>query len=98
VWQGSAFQCPQSSDEIALRHAQFLGSVGVCNDGAICAHADSISSQSSFVSNLIVYITPELEGRKVRCEHDDGIAVVLVGSFTLNITRSELCIYILNPK
>jgi hypothetical protein len=90
VWQGSAFQCPQTSDEIALRHAQFLGSVGVCNDGAICAHAHSIQSPDCFISNLTVYITPALEGRIVRCEYDDGTRVSLIRSFTLNITRSKL--------
>ena len=91
VWQGSAFHCPQSSDEIALRHAQFLGSVGVCNDGAICAHAADIESPDCFISNLTVYITPALEGRTVTCEYDNGLEVILVRSFTLNITRSELC-------
>ena len=90
MWQGTAFQCPQSSNEIALRHALFLGSVGVCNDGAICAHADSIISPDCFVSNLTVYITPGLEGRTVRCEYDDGARVIVVRSITLNITRSEL--------
>ena len=90
MWQGSAFQCPQSSNEIALRHSQFLGSVGVCNDGAICAHAVSIQSTDCFVSNLTVNITPDLEGRSVRCEHDNGHnMVVVVRSFTLNITRGE---------
>ena len=95
VWQGSAFQCPQSSDEIALRHAQFLGSVGVCNDGAICAHAVSILAPDCFISNLTVYITPALDGSTVRCEYDDGTSVTVVHSFTLNITKSELCIKLL---
>ena len=90
VWQGSAFNCPQSSDEISLRHAQFLGSVGVCNDGAICAHAVSIPAPDCFISNLTVYITPALEGRTVRCEHDDGIRVTLVRSVILNIISSKL--------
>ena len=92
VWQGSAFNCPQSSDEISLRHAQFLGSVGVCNDGAICAHAVSIPAPDCFISNLTVYITPALDGRTVRCEHDNGSRVTLVRSFALNITSSKLII------
>lgn len=92
MWQGSAFQCPQSSNEIVFRHAQFLGSVGVCNDGALRAHGVSIQSPDCFVSNLTVYITPDLEGRTVRCEHDNGFTVVVVRSFTLNITRSELIV------
>ena len=90
MWQGTAFDCPQSSNEIALRHAQFLGSVGTCNDGAIFAHADSIQSLDCFVSNLTVHITPALEGKTIRCEHDDGISVQIAGTITLNITRSEL--------
>ena len=89
MWQGTAFQCPQSSNEISLRHAQFLGSVGVCNDGAICAHADSIPSPNHFLSNLTVHITPSLEGQTVRCEHDDGTTVLIIDSFVLNITKSE---------
>ena len=90
MWQGTAFDCPQSSNEIALRHAEFLGSVGVCNDGAIFAHADSIQSPDCFVSNLTVHVTSALEGRTIRCDHDDGMTVLTVRSFTLNITRSEL--------
>ena len=90
MWQGTAFDCPEFSNEIALRHAQFLGSVGTCNDGAICAHADSIQSSDCFVSNLTVHITPALEGRTIRCVHDDGISVQIAGTITLNITRSEL--------
>ena len=62
----------------------------MCNDGAICAHAVSIQPPDSFVSNLTVHVTPALEGRTVRCEHDDGVTVSGIGSFTLNITRSEL--------
>ena len=89
MWQGTAFDCPQSSNEISLRHAQFLSSVGVCNDGDICAHAYSMPTPDCFVSNLIVHITPALEGQTVRCEHDDGITVSLVGLFVLNITKSE---------
>ena len=90
MWQGTAFNCPQSSNEIALRHAQFLDSVGVCNDGAIIAHADSILSPDCFVSNLTVHITPALEGRTVRCEYDSGASVQIVDSITLTVTRSEL--------
>lgn len=89
VWQGTAFDCPQSSNEIALRHAQFWGSVGVCNGGDICAHADSIQLPDCYTSNLTVYITPALEGRTVRCEYDNGITVKIIRSFTLNITRSK---------
>lgn len=90
MWQGSAFQCPLSSNEIFLRHAQFLGSVGVCNDGAICAHADSIPSPDNFVSNLTVHITPALEGKTVRCEYDNRTTIIAIGSYTLNITRRKL--------
>ena len=101
VWQGSAFQCPESSNEIALRHSQFFESAhaGVCNDGAICAYAVSIPAPDCYVSNLTVYITPALEGRTVRCEYDGGTAAVnLIGSFTLNITRSELCTLFMQIK
>ena len=89
MWQGTAFDCPHSSNEIALRHAQFWGSVGVCNGGDICAHADSIQLPDCYTSNLTVYITPALEGRTVRCEYDDGMTVVIIRSLILNITRSK---------
>ena len=90
IWQGSAFQCPQLSNGITLYHSRFLEAVEpCCNDGAICAHADSIVSPDCFVSNLTVYITPDLDGRTVRCEYDDGNSVILVRSFILNITSGE---------
>lgn len=89
MWQGSAFlnHCLKG---ITLYHSQFNESVEMCcNDGAICAHADSIESPDCFVSNLMVFMTPVLDGRTVRCEYDNGTTVTLVHSFTLNITKSE---------
>ena len=53
-------------------------------------HVLILYNHHSFVSNLTVHITSALEGRTVRCEHDDGVTVSGIGSFTLNITRSEL--------
>ena len=74
MWEGTAFDCPLSSNEIQLRHTQFIGSIGVCNDGDICGHAVAILSPDCFVSRLNVHVTmyggPEghssVDGSRVR--------------------------------
>ena len=70
VWKGTAFDCPLSSNEIQLRHTQFLGSIRICNDGDISGYAVAMLPPDCFLSRLIVLITMELNGRTVICRHD----------------------------
>ena len=87
MWQGTAFDCPLSSNEIVLRHTQFHGIVGQCNNGDICAHAVEVVPPDCFTSKVIINVTSTLEGRTVSCDHDDGLTVRNVNTSVLTITR-----------
>lgn len=90
VWEGTAFDCPLSSNEIQLRHTQFIDSIRICNNGDISGHAVAILPPDCFLSRLIVHITMELNGRTVICRHDDGVAVHTVNTSVLTITRGNV--------
>ena len=65
VWHGTAFNCP--SNEITLRHSQFdrVHAIGECNQGDICAHAESNGSNNRYTSRLIVNVTSALNDKTV---------------------------------
>jgi hypothetical protein len=70
VWQGTAFQCANAGDGIVLRHSAFGGSynlIGTCNNGAIVAQAIGVVSNNSYISQLNVTASIELNNTTVEC-------------------------------
>ena len=86
-WNGTAFDCPSSSNEINL----FLGSFGtqeVCNYGAISGRIIRVEN-NTYVSQLSVSVSGEMIGLNISCYHDSGGSqnVNLIGSSLLAVTR-----------
>ena len=72
VWQGTALQCDYS--EIVLLHSQFNGSynyIGTCNNRTIIAQALGVVN-NSYISQLNVTVSPELNNTTVECWHHNG--------------------------
>lgn len=91
VWQGSAFDCPSSSSEIFLLHSQYTSSnrpQGLCNSGAIEAHAIGIDQRLGvFTSQLVISnLSLSLNGMTVECAHDSGVAVNIIGTSVIAFT------------
>ena len=85
LWNGTAFDCPLSGDEIILSHAKFSDGPVVrdCNDGNIVA---SIIQSSPFISRLNVSaFNSSLSGRTIQCVHDNTQTgnQLLIGTSTL---------------
>ena len=92
VWQGSAFNCPLSSDEIHLLHSQFQSrnAVGNCNGGAIIGQALRIEEPDCFVSQLtITNITMSFNGKRVECLHDNGRATNIIDMTEITVIYGE---------
>ena len=95
VWQGTAFQCDHNNGGfIALRHSQFRGlhkPIGTCNNGAIIAQAIGVVN-SSYISQVNVTVSPELNNTTVECTHDYNLTVTVVKStnILLPIGRQKL--------
>ena len=82
MWSGTAFTC--SSGEIRLRHSNFVGAVGSCNDGAINGTGVTLNG-NQYTSRLDVIMTAELVGRTVTCSVDDNH----IGSVTLAVNNTS---------
>ena len=86
VWHGTAFDCP--SNEITLRHSQFDSEYGIgqCNQGDICAHAESNGSNNHYTSKLTANVTLALNGQTISCSYDDGTNQHMINTSVVTIT------------
>ena len=76
VWLGTAFQCKDSSNEILLLHRLFGESysyIHTCNNGAALGVVND-----SYISQLNVTVSLELNNTTVVCLHDTGKIVTVI--------------------
>ena len=91
VWQGSAFDCSSSMNQILLSHSRFEGRTDRCNNGAIVASSIAALPTSSgdqcFISQLNVTVTDTLRNKTVECFHDSNSQPSgVIGNTTLIFT------------
>ena len=70
-WQGTAFHCPYSGNEISLLHEKFSDPDGTekqCNGGGIVGQSVEVQG-NRYTSHLFVDVTLELNGTTVECEY-----------------------------
>ena len=91
VWQGTAFQCHYSSSNIILLlHSRFTGShypTGSCNNGAIVAQGLGVVNDS-YISQLNVTVSPELNNTTVECWHDNYTAEIFIRSIQITVVAT----------
>ena len=86
VFQGSAFSCVQTSDEISLLHGRFSttsGTNGSCNGGVIVAKSISVESNCYTSTLNVTFINPHVIGRMITCLKDDGVTSTLIGTISV---------------
>ena len=92
VWEGTAFQCDGNNiGAISLRHSQFVESnkpEGSCNNGAIVAQALGIVN-GSYVSQLNVTVSLEMNNTIVECAHSYNLTETLVRSIQIIVLTSK---------
>ena len=87
VWLGTAIQCGYSStNEFFLLHSRFNGSrhSTECNNGAIAAQGLGVVN-GSYISQLNVTVSPELNNTAVECRHDNGTAEMFIRSIQITV-------------
>ena len=90
VWKGSTsifFNCPDSQNEIILRHYRFEDGIsGTCNDGEVIAYSIEFTN-NSYISQLNVTVSPEMQNGTVECIQDGpGTNVTSVGACPFKLT------------
>ena len=91
IWQGSAIE--PCVNNIILNHLDFDGRGrprGECTERGIVAYGID-SFQNTYVSQLDVWISNELQGKTIICAYDNGTAEVAVGSTVLITNTGNLC-------
>ena len=90
-WRGTAFNCPATSNVIALTHALFNSGVsGTCTDGAITG--ESVSAvDNCYTSRLMVTVSPALNGTTVECTL--SLSGMGGGNLTILIAGMHACAY-----
>ena len=89
VWKGTAFNCSQRDNEIALLHGRFQ-SEKTCNNETIIGRGIRVENNSSFTSLLNVTVTPDVIGESIECVHDNG-TLTTIGS-SIVTTSNGKCI------
>lgn len=99
VWQGSAFKCPRSQNEIVLLHSRYNSSIGPygsesCNNGNITIVAQIVGFSESIYTSQVTIVDSasksSLIGKSVQCVHDNGFAAEVVKSFIINDTSKHI--------
>ena len=90
VWNGSAFDCNPSGNEILLLHVNYVnGAVRTCNNGRIIGRSLGVANER-YASRLDVNVTTEMEGKTVECVYESGSsAEIIIGFLLLSITTGK---------
>ena len=91
VWNGTAFSCSGSTDDIDLRHTDFSATGGTsksCNDGTIEARSVGVMDDC-YTSQLMVQVNPSLNNTTIRCSHDSTMGNILIDTFTLKFVYGK---------
>ena len=89
VWNGSAFDCIHSGNEIVLIHSLFGSNIesstiaaGECNNGSIHAHSVRVED-NCYTSQLNITVNADMIGKTIECAHDNTSTENVIGTLTV---------------
>ena len=88
IWTGTAFDCHDRNNEIALLHGSFKspnGTYSECNNGAIVAQSLGVEG-INYTSQLTVKITSDMKGKTIMCLYDNFPINKTILISTINLT------------
>lgn len=87
TWGGTAFDCPSSSNTIALLHSQFsapAGAFGHCTNGTIVGQSLRVEG-NCYSSKITVTVSLSLNDATVQCEYDTGGAMIPINTSRISV-------------
>lgn len=85
-WDGTAFDCTNSNNEILLSHNNFPnGANGLCNDGQITGRSLSVEN-NCYTSQLSVNTSAAFNNKTIRCIHNNQM---MIGTIVLIVISGE---------
>ena len=85
VWTGTAFNCPETEDELTILHINtFTDTYRGCNDGAIGGRGIRIEDDR-YTSQVNITVDSYMDGRSVECFYERDMSKNLVGNSSIMI-------------
>ena len=87
LWEGTAFDCPSTTDGIVLRHSQFnvpAGAFGDCTNRTIVGRSLRVEG-NCYISQLNVTVSLSSNGATVQCVHDTGSAMNTINTSRISV-------------
>ena len=83
VWEGTAFMCASTDDEIIFIHSRFINEPSrTCNNGSIVGEIVEVNG-NNYTSQLNISFDPSLIGKTVTCVKDNGRNTSIVANYII---------------
>ena len=91
VWTGTAFDCPETEDELTFLHTRnrFTNINQGCNDGAITGRGIRIE-ENRYTSQVNITVGSYMDGKSVECVSVHGLHKTLVDNSSIMITSGTM--------
>ena len=93
VWTGTAFDCPETENEITLPHipSRFTSTTSLgCNDGAIRSRGIRIE-ENRYTSQVNVTVDSYMDGKTVECYYESDTQLkTLISNFSIMVTSGTI--------
>ena len=90
-WGGTAFNCPETSNEIILLHSHYataLGTANDCNQGTITARSIA-ADMNCYTSQLNITVQNISSAVIIQCTHCALSGPILIGESTIMIVSGN---------
>ena len=85
LWNGTAFDCPDTENQINLLHTRKFTGIRGCSYGAILGQGVRVMG-NRYTSQLNITVDSYMEGKSVACFHKNGSSSTLIGNLPVIIT------------
>ena len=85
VWTGTAFDCPETENQLTFLHSRFNNTYRGCNGGAISGSGIR-TQENRYTSQVNITVDSDMDGGSVECFHENKMGKTLVKNFSIMIT------------
>ena len=99
IWKGTAFNCPDSGNEITLLHSFYASgaALGSCGDGVIRINGSGFQNVTNeqYFSQVHLNASSNVNGASIECAYYDTENTSIVGTSVVKIVTGIYTYYII---
>ena len=85
LWNGTAFDCPDTENQINLLHTRQFTGIRGCSYGAILGQGVRVMD-NRYTSQLNITVDFFMDGKSVACFYYNGSSITLIGNMSVTLT------------